>query len=235
MFRLGVILLAVGCFCAGAVSFRYKMFPAAPFRIVRDAIAGPELNRFLANKEIKPRNTIFESFHPQADVVMLGDSLTQNAEWREIFPDVVIVNRGIGGDRSDDILRRLDTALEDNPKKVFLMFGVNDFAILQSVDAVFDNYRNVVEQLQAVHVEVYIQSTVECSRKTCEQMLDNIRDLNAKLKLYAAQQRIRFIDLNDGITSEEGLLKEYTFDGTHLLGNAYVHWADVIRPYVMAR
>jgi hypothetical protein len=35
------------------------------------------------------------------------------------------------------------------------MFGINDFANFQTVDAVFANYQRVIEHLEAAHVQVY--------------------------------------------------------------------------------
>ena len=49
------------------------------------------------------------------DVVMIGDSLTDGAEWREIFPDQKIVNRGIDSDTTDGVLARLDEIVSIKP------------------------------------------------------------------------------------------------------------------------
>ena len=220
MRRIVFVALLVACFGAGAIVQKYKLYPPA----VRNAIVGNPLYRFLA--DTAPN-------HPHADIVMIGDSITQGAEWKEIFPASSIANLGIAGDRSDDILRRIPTALKVTPKKAFLMFGINDFANFQTVDAVFANYQRVIEQLEAAHVQVYIQSTLECSRATCEQMLDKIRMLNAKLQSYANDKAIPFIDINRGLTSaEDGLLEQYTLDGRHLSGSGYVEWRKAIQPYI---
>ena len=90
-----VALLGVACFGAGAVVQKYKLYPLQPGRAVRNAIVGNPLDRFLADTAPKLRNSIFEAFHPHADVVMIGDSITQGAEWKEIFPASSIANRGI--------------------------------------------------------------------------------------------------------------------------------------------
>jgi hypothetical protein len=80
---------------------------------------------------------------------------------------------------------------------------MNDFAIFQTVDEVFANYRRVIEKVEAAHVQVYIQSTLEYSRATCGEMLDKIRMLNARLQSYANDKAIPFIDINRGMTSAE--------------------------------
>jgi IS5 family transposase len=56
-----------------------------------------------------------------------------------LLAESLLPTAAIAGDRSDDILRRIPTALKVAPKKAFLMFGINDFAIFQTVDAVFPN------------------------------------------------------------------------------------------------
>ena len=50
--------------------------------------------------------------------VMPGDSLTEGIDWRELFPDVKILNRGISGDTSAGVLNRLDEVIGRHPKIV---------------------------------------------------------------------------------------------------------------------
>jgi hypothetical protein len=102
MRRIVFVAPLVACFGAGAIVQRYKLYPLQPIRAVRNVIV-------LADTAPKPRISIFEVFHPHADIVMIGDSITQGAEWKEIFPASSIANRGIAADRSDDILRRIPT------------------------------------------------------------------------------------------------------------------------------
>src|SRR5262245_42569936 len=71
----------------------------------------------------------FEQAAGDADVIMLGDSITEKIDWRELFPGVSILNRGIGGDTSAGVLKRLDEVIARHPKIVFLMVGVNDLQI----------------------------------------------------------------------------------------------------------
>ena len=53
-------------------------------------------------------------------------------------------------------------------------------------------------------------------------------------KQYAQEHQIVYIDLNQILSSKEaGLLPEYTYDGSHLLGRAYYVWSKAISPYVL--
>ena len=73
------------------------------------------------------------------DIALLGDSITQgwgggwdgapfNAAWQKHFGDQKTVNLGIGGDRIESILWRLDHGALDgaSPKVIVLMIGVNN-------------------------------------------------------------------------------------------------------------
>lgn len=225
----GFVLFLIG-YIWGGVTYARQMFPLDQLKTVRTVFLG----RFIHPKyEQKPRNTIFETFSPEANVVMVGDSLTERGEWSDIFPKVRLANRGIGGDRTDDILHRMKPILSVKAKTAFIMAGINDVYNGQDVDNAFHNYVEIVNALKNNNATVYIQSTIECSRSVCGKKLDKVRLLNEKLKAYAAQQRITYIDLNDVLTSkDQGLLPKYTPDGVHLLGSGYYQWSQKISPYV---
>ena len=182
----------------------------------------------------KPRNQLFEAFAPHVDVVMIGDSLTEGVIWSEVFPNVKIANRGIGGDRTIDILNRMDPILALKPKKAFILAGLNDFVIGIHVEQVLNTYIKIIERLRENHVEVYIQSTVECSRLRCGKQNDDVRALNAGLAQYANEHHFAFIDLNRQLSSMQlGLLPKYTVDGSHLTADGYVVWSQMIKPYIV--
>jgi hypothetical protein len=95
------------------------------------------------------------------------------------------------------------------------------------VDAVKDGLRTAKGEghraFRAAHVQVYIQSTLKCSRAICEQMLDKVRMPNAK-QSYANDKAVPFIDISRTATSaEDGLLKQYTIDRVHLSGSGYAN------------
>lgn len=227
-----------GAFCLflvgylwGGVTVHKELFPFEQIRQIKNILARQDLSS--ESTLSTHRNSLFETFQAQSDVVMIGDSITQFAQWAEIFPGVSIVNRGIGGDRSSDILSRISTILAVKPKKAFLMLGINDLVSGVGVDEVYKNYVEIVKALREEGVKVYIQSTVECSRKRCGKTLEMVRDLNERLAGYSEKNGISYIDINDGIVSEqEGLVSTYTYDGIHLLGPAYLKWRDKISNFV---
>ena len=70
------------------------------------------------------RNEVFKNLPNDTDeVIMLGNSLTHNFEWHEIFKNVNIKNRGINSDITRGILQRLNEVVESKPKKIFIGRG----------------------------------------------------------------------------------------------------------------
>jgi lysophospholipase L1-like esterase len=166
---------------------------------------------------------------------MVGDSLTADAPWNEIFSKVQIANRGIGGDTTDNILSRMDTILSVSPKRALIMVGINDIGRSASLGSVFQNYREIVKRLQQAGVTVIIQSTLECSKDVCGDQVYQVRDLNKQLEDFAKRNNIVFLDINADLSSpSDGLLSKYSYDGFHLLAGGYVKWSEKIRPYIIS-
>jgi lysophospholipase L1-like esterase len=193
----------------------------------------------------RERTSFFRVLGQKADVVMIGDSLTDGAEWAEMFPEQDIVNRGIDGDTTHGVLARLDTILKLEPKRVFVMVGINDFAELhRSVASVFAHYRTLVRRLSQAGAHVFVQSTLPCNEakgawKSCASVNPKIRQLNARLQTLAAENDIEngddnvtFIDLRPVLARKGGLKRELTYDGIHLNGEGYRLWKEAIAPHM---
>ncbi len=169
----------------------------------------------------------------QVDVVLIGDSITWAGKWESRFPGLRLVNRAVPGYKTADVLHQLDSTIALKPKKAILMIGINDLLGLAPVDKVYDGIVAIVRRLQADSIPVVMLATLECSRKSCVEAVDWVRELNRKLKVFAQKETIPFIDLNPKLAApDSGLLAKYTWDGLHLSEPAYVIWADAIRPYL---
>ena len=228
----GLLIFSVG-YLWGSLTFVKQIFPFEQLRLVKQAVIHEpsEVITPGPNTMWQERRDQFKLFGRQADVVMIGDSITQLGHWQDIFPKARIANRGIKGDRTDDILRRMDTILSVKPEKAFIMIGINDFYRGKSVDEVFTDYTKIINELQDNNIQVYIQSTLECSN--CGEHLGKVRLLNQKLEQFAVERKLTYININDGLTNkDDGLLPEYTSDGIHLTGSGYIKWSQTIAPYI---
>ena len=162
------------------------------------------------------------------DVVMVGDSLTEGGDWAAMFDGIAVANRGVGGRRARDVSARMDDILATQPEVAFVMVGVNDLARGLTVEETFADYIAVVDALAVADVDVVIQSTVECRRAVCGNVLDAIRELNGKLAALADERGLVFVDLNRTLSDDGGLRAAYTYDGTHLNADGYRLWADAV-------
>ena len=162
--------------------------------------------------------------------VMIGDSITDGGLWNELLNNDLMQNRGIAGDTTDGVLDRLDS-VNKNLKQAFIMIGINDFFQEKSVDYVFSNYLKIIENLQQKGIKVYIQSTLFVGESKPAKYNQKVEALNEKLKSYAKENSLIFIDLNTILAPNKTLKNEYSSDELHLNGKAYKLWTDTIKKY----
>ncbi|HZF18984.1 MAG TPA: GDSL-type esterase/lipase family protein [Burkholderiales bacterium] len=184
------------------------------------------------------KKSFFDTFGAYASIVMVGDSLTDGAEWREMFPGVAIVNRGVDSDTTAGVLRRMESIVSARARKAFVMIGINDFREGREVDAVFQDYRGIVSRLEESGMKVFVQSTLLCNEAkaewiSCAAIHGKIRDLNGRLAGLASPNVV-FVDINAGLSGAGGLKPELTYDGVHLNGEGYRIWRDEISKFVLA-
>jgi lysophospholipase L1-like esterase len=163
-------------------------------------------------------------------VVLLGDSITEFGLWQEWFVERPVLNRGIGGETSADLLRRLDSAVHE-PAAVFLLIGTNDLTAGISLREIVGNVRTLLEEIErrAPGTPVVVQSVMPRTAR----FRDDVRLLNDAYRalVEAAPEHVQYLDLWPALADEKGLLRsEFTEDGLHLTGEGYAAWVDVLRP-----
>src|SRR5690606_14793819 len=93
-------------------------------------------------------------------VIFLGDSLTEAGRWEDIAPELPILNRGISGDISFGVVARLEEIIRHQPKKVFLMIGVNDLKRNVPAAMIIANYHKIIKRIQqeSPKTQIYLSS-----------------------------------------------------------------------------
>lgn len=168
--------------------------------------------------------------------VLVGDSITAAWPWQNLLAKSDIANRGVSGDTSSLILQRMDGILAVNPKKAFLMFGINDFGRGADPEQVFNNYKKIIEILQNANIKVIVSSTIKCNANQIylqPQVINQKVDiLNTKLKNFCQAKGITFVDVNEKLSGANGLNEKYTPDGVHLNYAGYQEWAKLLSPLI---
>jgi lysophospholipase L1-like esterase len=181
------------------------------------------------------RVSAFEAF-PLApdDVVFLGDSITEGGPWEELFPGVRTRNRGIGGDTTEGVLRRLEQVTRAQPTKVFLLIGTNDLYAGRSEDEIVANIEDILEQLkqESPDTEVYLQSVLPRAAS----YRARVEALNTRLSEVAGERGAAWVDLYPSfLDPESGAIRpELSNDELHLLGPGYALWKEQVEPLVRA-
>jgi len=134
----------------------------------------------------------------QADIVMLGNSLTHGANWNELVGRSNIVERGIPSDVTEGIFERMNYVFKLKPKICFLLVGLNDIYNWTPVENIYFNYVRIINLLKAKEIIPVIQSTVYAGKKwpNSEERNQEVIKLNKLLLEYALKNEIEFIDLN---------------------------------------
>ncbi|MEZ8720651.1 SGNH/GDSL hydrolase family protein [Vibrio pomeroyi] len=170
-------------------------------------------------------------FSPNADLVMFGDSITEWAPWADIFRDVSMVNRGLAGDTTTGMLRRIDTTLNVKPKLVCFMAGINDLAQGYDVEHIYQNYIDMLKVWQENDIRILVQSTLYVGSKL-QSLNPSVELLNSKISEYCTQQSIAFLDVNSVLSPNKLLSNEYSCDDLHLNAKAYQAWAEELQPAI---
>ena len=167
---------------------------------------------------------------------MLGNSITAECEWRELLQNEFIINRGVIGDGTLDILERLTPIIEAKPKKIFLLIGVNDL-LFHSLSTIGENYEKIVERLKTETPEtaLYLESILPIHNDLRRNGLKNadIDALNGQVFALSQKYSATYIDLAAKLKNTEGSLREdLSLDGIHLNGEGYQILGENLKKYV---
>ena len=174
------------------------------------------------------------------NIVMLGNSLTNGAEWHELFANPKVINRGITGDTAQGILDRMEPIISGNPAKIFLLTGANDISHHLTADSISTAIVELVQYIRrnTPDTKVYVQSVLPINNEfgRYKNMIGKepvVSDVNKMLQEKLKDYDVVWLNVNPLFADENGnLRKDLTNDGLHLLGPAYIMWRDFLLPYI---
>lgn len=174
------------------------------------------------------------------DIVFLGNSLSDNGRWDEMFNNANIKNRGIIGDIVQGISDRVDFVTKGHPKKIFLLIGVNDVSHHLTPDSIVTAVEKLIVKIkqQSPETELYLQSWLPINNdfKRYRNMIGKeeiILQGNVFLEQVARRQGVTWINLFPALANRECKLPRHlTNDGLHLNEEGYKIWRDEIAKYV---
>jgi lysophospholipase L1-like esterase len=148
--------------------------------------------------------------------ILLGDSIT---EWNPLKHNEIL-NLGIAGDTTQDILLRVEEVRRLKCRKIIFKAGINDILKKFSLEKSCDLYKNILKLLQTNFEEIILLSVLPIEKH--ERINMKVRKLNKDLEKIAVCNNFKFLDLYHLFCDEKLNLKsEYSTDGIHLSPQGY--------------
>jgi lysophospholipase L1-like esterase len=174
------------------------------------------------------------------DVVFLGDSITDawrsdgKQVWKERFEPLKAVNFGIGGDRTQHVLWRIQNGeLKGfHPKVVVLMIGTNNLGS-NTNEEIADGITTIIHEIQHLqpHTKVLLLGIFPRGAKATDKNRDRIKDINKMIAKLDDGKKVRYLDIGEKFLDTEGNLpKDIMPDALHLSAKGYKIEADAIQP-----
>ena len=178
------------------------------------------------------------------NIVFLGDSITESFDFEKYFPEYNIINSGVWSDRTDNASRRLKSdVLDYNPKKVFILLGINDVGYDRTNDDITNRIKSIILKIQDTcpQSEIYLLSVYPLNISDFETWYTPMEydinvivdDLNVMLYKLARELKVEYIDVSKYLKNTNNeLKKEYTIEGIHLTDAAYAKISEVLVEYL---
>ena len=166
----------------------------------------------------------------EIEVAFIGDSLTDGYDLGVYYPDLKTANRGIGGDTTLGLEKRLQVSLYDiQPKVVVMLIGANNLG------SMFDNYEDILIGLREnlPNSRIVLVSLTSMGREWGRN--NHLAAYNnAKIKSLAKKYSYEFVDVYTPLLNVETgeIFEEYTTDGGHLTHEGYLVMTAQIRPVI---
>lgn len=192
-------------------------------------------------------NFLKRSKEGKIDLLFLGDSITRgwdsrNKEghgarevWDRYYGARNAANFGIGGDRTQHVLWRLEHGEVDgiSPKLVVLMIGTNNAGsnspaeIAAGIEAIVAKLREKLPMTKILLLAVFPRG------EKPGPVRERLQAVNARIARLDDDKWVHYLDIGNHFLAEDGTIsREIMPDFLHLTRKGYQIWAEAIEPTV---
>jgi lysophospholipase L1-like esterase len=177
-------------------------------------------------------------------VVFMGNSITWNwvAQRGDFFKKNNLIGRGISGQTSYQFLLRFrQDVINLKPKVVVINYGTNDIAEntgAYSEEHTFNNVKAMCDLARYHKIKVVLASTLPHKgfgwNPNIKDAMQKIRSLNARVKNYAKENKITYVDYFSAMLNSDGsgMREDLSQDGVHPNAKGYEIMEALILPIV---
>lgn len=173
------------------------------------------------------------------ELVFIGDSITEYWDhdgrevWDAYYGDRNALNFGVGGDRTENVLWRIDHAELDrlSPKVAVVLIGTNNYkvsdayGISEGTLAIVQRLGKLWPDTQILVVGILPAGLWPNPRRT---VMD---DANRRTAAILHGPNVHFLNVNDTFIYRNGLVTpELMIDSLHLSTEGYKAWAEAMEP-----
>jgi lysophospholipase L1-like esterase len=185
------------------------------------------------------------------DVLFMGDSITDNWRsrgsnvWNQYYAPMHAANFGIGGDRTQHVLWRMDNGELDgiHPKVVLLMIGTNNTGkerdkktprntpaqVIEGVTAVVNDIRTRLPDSKILLLAIFPRGDGGPEQQA------QINEINPAIARLDDGKMVKFLDIGAKFLDADGTLPTSIMpDLLHPNAQGYQIWADAMNPTLEA-
>jgi lysophospholipase L1-like esterase len=199
-----------------------------------------------ANWIARHEGFLAEARQGRFDLVFIGDSITDGWRkgglqvWNKFYAPRHALNLGIGGDRTQHVLWRIEHGELDGlkPKAVVLMIGTNNTGkekdgsprnstaeVIAGVTAVVKQIRAKLPQSKLLLLAIFPRGTPDAPERA------QISEINAAIAKLDDGKMVKFLDIGKVFLAADGSIPRTIMpDLLHPNAHGYQLWADAMEP-----
>src|SRR6516165_6411728 len=129
-----------------------------PWQVLAAGFRARLPSAMVAQSYVEAKADLFARSSVRPEIIMLGDSLTEMGIWNELLEGLSVANRGISGDDSAGVLRRLPEVLGRHPRVICLEIGSNDVQSAVPTERIIENIKAIAGAASQAGSLVILQS-----------------------------------------------------------------------------
>ncbi|MBI5775691.1 MAG: GDSL family lipase [Verrucomicrobia bacterium] len=216
-----------------------KLAPQPPDKAAPKVGADGQVNEGFAKSHA---NYVKIAREGKAQLAFYGDSITAGwagggkEVWAKAFGKYQPANFGIGGDRTQHVLWRIENGELDGikPKATVLMIGTNNAGgdsaegIAAGIRAILDAIHRRSPGTKVLLLAVFPRGDKPDGKFNAAH--EKLKKVNAIIAQYADGKKVHYLDIGEKFLVDGKLTKEIMPDFLHLSAAGYQIWADAITP-----